>query len=131
MDGIEARADVLVVAATNRPDLLDRAFLRPGRIDKVIFVPPPDLEGRRAILKVHAERLPLSSDVDLDAVAAGTDCFTGADLQNLCREAALLALRCNLQETTVSMRHFSAALANAAPSLSSESFARMDTNVGF
>jgi cell division protease FtsH len=91
MDGFDSSAGVIVVGATNRPDVLDPALLRPGRFDRRIAVQPPDREGRRAILEVHARSVPLSPEVDLDAVAASTPGMVGADLANLVNEAALLA----------------------------------------
>lgn len=118
MDGVEACAEVLVMAATNRPDLLDKAFLRPGRMDVLLFVPPPDEAGRLAILRVHARALPLAADVDLAALAAQTPRFTGADLQNLCREAAMHAVRAEGGVAAVTAAHFARVWAEARPSLS-------------
>jgi len=93
MDGFEANDGVIIVAATNRPDVLDPALLRPGRFDRRIVVPNPDVKGREGILTVHARRTPLSSAVDLSVLARGTPGFSGADLENLVNEAALLAAR--------------------------------------
>ena len=93
MDGFESNEGVIIVAATNRPDVLDPALLRPGRFDRTVLVPKPDLNGRAEILKVHAEKTPLDEDVDLEVVARGTPGFSGADLSNLVNEAALLAAR--------------------------------------
>ncbi|KAF9217088.1 hypothetical protein BGZ59_006533 [Podila verticillata] len=93
MDGVENAAGVLIVAATNRVDLIDKALLRPGRFDRVVYVPPPDVEARRQILDIYTRDIPLSEDVDLDSIAQTTNMYTGADLQNVCREAALIALR--------------------------------------
>ncbi|NOZ02862.1 MAG: AAA family ATPase, partial [Deltaproteobacteria bacterium] len=93
MDGFESNRGVILVAATNRPDVLDPALLRPGRFDRRIVVPAPDLKGREAILKVHTRNVPLSDDVDLAVLARGTPGFVGADLENLVNEAALLAAR--------------------------------------
>ncbi|CAN5610107.1 ATP-dependent zinc metalloprotease FtsH [soil metagenome] len=101
MDGFDVRSGVILIAATNRPDILDPALLRPGRFDRQIVVDQPDLEGRRAILKVHAKGKPLGADISLDVVARRTPGFTGADLANLMNESALLAARRGLQ--TVSM----------------------------
>ena len=78
--------DVLIVAATNRPDAIDEALLRPGRIDRIIYVPPPDMEARLQILRVHTRASPLADDVDLEEIALNTELFSGADLENLCRE---------------------------------------------
>ena len=93
MDGFESNDGVIIIAATNRPDVLDPAILRPGRFDRRITVPRPDVRGREEILRVHAKRTPLSPDVDLELLARGTPGFSGADLENLVNEAALLAAR--------------------------------------
>jgi cell division protease FtsH len=93
MDGFEGTAGVIVIAATNRPDVLDPALLRPGRFDRQVVVPLPDIRGREEILKVHMRKVPLSSDVKPDIIARGTPGFSGADLANLVNEAALFAAR--------------------------------------
>ncbi len=93
MDGFEANEGIILIAATNRPDVLDPALLRPGRFDRQIVVPNPDVIGRERILKVHVRKVPLSPDVDLKTVARGTPGFSGADLMNLVNEAALMAAR--------------------------------------
>jgi cell division protease FtsH len=93
MDGFEMKDNIILIAATNRPDILDPALLRPGRFDRQIVVDRPDRNGRRKILEVHAKGKPLAPAIDLDSLAAGTPGFTGADLRNLINEAALLAAR--------------------------------------
>jgi len=93
MDGFELKDNIILIAATNRPDILDPALLRPGRFDRQIVVDRPDRNGRRKILEVHAKGKPLATEIDLDSLAAGTPGFTGADLANLVNEAALLAAR--------------------------------------
>ncbi len=93
MDGFETTEGVIVVAATNRPDVLDPALLRPGRFDRQVVVPVPDLRGREEILKVHSKKIPLAPDIDLALIARGTPGFSGADLENLVNEAALLAAK--------------------------------------
>src|SRR5687767_14669085 len=93
MDGFEANEGVIIIAATNRPDVLDPALLRPGRFDRQIVVPNPDVVGREKILRVHVRKVPLAPDVDLKVIARGTPGFSGADLMNLVNEAALLAAR--------------------------------------
>ena len=98
MDGFDGKTGVILIAATNRPDILDPALLRPGRFDRQIVVDRPALEGRRAILNVHAKGKPLGKDIDLDVIARRTPGFTGADLANLMNEAALLAARKNVKE---------------------------------
>ena len=100
MDGFEANEGVILIAATNRPDVLDPALLRPGRFDRQVVVPMPDLIGREQILIVHSKKVPLSSDVDLKVIARGTPGFSGADLANLINEAALLAARRNMRIVT-------------------------------
>ncbi|MCO4764524.1 MAG: ATP-dependent zinc metalloprotease FtsH [Myxococcales bacterium] len=93
MDGFESNAGVIIMAATNRPDVLDPALLRPGRFDRRVVVPPPDANGREAILGVHTRKVPLAADVDLKVIAKGTPGFSGADLENLVNESALIAAR--------------------------------------
>ena len=100
MDGFEANENVILIAATNRPDVLDPALLRPGRFDRQVTVTNPDKKGREEILKVHAKKVPLAKDVDLSVVARGTPGFSGADLANLVNEAALLAARKNKHKVT-------------------------------
>ncbi len=104
MDGFEANEGVILLAATNRPDVLDPALLRPGRFDRQVVVDSPDVKGREHILKVHARKLPLEGDVDLSVIAKGTPGLSGADLANICNEAALLAARRDAE--TVSMPDF-------------------------
>jgi cell division protease FtsH len=108
MDGFDPRSGIVVLAATNRPDVLDPALLRPGRFDRRVHVSPPDKDGRRQILAVHTRSLPLAADVDLDALAATTPGMVGADLANLANEAALTAARRGRDE--VAMRDFTDAL---------------------
>jgi len=98
MDGFDVKTGVILLASTNRPDILDPALLRPGRFDRQIVVDRPDLEGRKAILRVHAQSKPLADGVDLDVIARRTPGFTGADLANLMNEAALLAARYDLKQ---------------------------------
>ncbi len=100
MDGFEQNEGIIVIAATNRPDVLDPALLRPGRFDRQVVVDIPDLNGREEILKIHSRKVPLVSDVSLNAIARGTPGFTGADLENLINEAALLTARRNKRRVT-------------------------------
>jgi len=102
MDGFESNEGVIIMAATNRPDVLDPALLRPGRFDRRVIVPPPDVGGREAILKVHAANKPLAADVKLEIIAKGTPGFSGADLENLVNEAALLAARAGKKKIDMS-----------------------------
>lgn len=107
MDGFEANEGVILIAATNRPDVLDPALLRPGRFDRQVVVPNPDILGREKILKVHMRKVPLAADVDAKVIARGTPGFSGADLANLVNEAALMAARAN--KTLVGMVEFEGA----------------------
>jgi cell division protease FtsH len=100
MDGFEANEGVILIAATNRPDVLDPALLRPGRFDRRVVVPRPDVRGREGILSVHVRKVPLSEDVDISVIARSTPGFTGADLANLVNEAALNAARLNQKSVT-------------------------------
>jgi cell division protease FtsH len=101
MDGFEVNSGVILIAATNRPDVLDPALLRPGRFDRQIVVDVPDVKGREGILKVHTKNIPLSSDVDLHTIARGTPGFVGADLANIVNEAALMAARFGQDQVTM------------------------------
>ncbi len=98
MDGFESNEGVILIAATNRPDVLDPALLRPGRFDRHVVVPLPDIKGREGILQVHSRKVPLATDVDVSVLARSTPGFTGADLENLVNEAALLAARTNKEK---------------------------------
>ena len=104
MDGFEANEGIIIIAATNRPDVLDPALLRPGRFDRQVVVPRPDIEGREKILLVHMKKVPLAPDVDPRTIARGTPGFSGADLANLVNEAALLAAR--MGKRLVAMKEF-------------------------
>ncbi|KAJ1983053.1 hypothetical protein H4R34_001509 [Dimargaris verticillata] len=121
MDGVESARSVLVVGATNRPDMLDAALLRPGRFDRLVYVPPPDATARCQILQIHTRATPLASSVDLTNLAQRTDRFSGADLANLCREAALICLRAHRVPAPVESAHFDQALAVVQPSISQAS----------
>jgi transitional endoplasmic reticulum ATPase len=116
MDGLESLGKVTVIAATNRPDIVDPALLRPGRFDRLVLIPVPDEGARLSILSVHTKAMPIRN-VELKELAAKTDGFVGADLENLCREAAMTALRENREADIVEMRHFEAALKIITPSV--------------
>ena len=120
MDGLEELQSVVVIGATNRPNLIDPALLRPGRFDELIYVSVPDEGGRRRILGIHTEDMPLAEDVDLDRLAARTPRFTGADLEDLVRRAGLFALRESLGAREVTMRHFEHALEETRASVTAE-----------
>ncbi len=110
IDGLESLERVLVIAATNRPDILDEALLRTGRFDRLLYVEPPNAAGRLEILKVHSRKMPLAEDVSLTELAQRTEGYVGSDLAALCREAGLTAIRENIKATTVTMAHFDEAL---------------------
>ncbi|MFW9909567.1 MAG: CDC48 family AAA ATPase [Candidatus Thorarchaeota archaeon] len=120
IDGMKALQNVLVIGATNRADILDPAALRPGRFDSVIFVPPPDLEARVEILRVHTKNMPLEKDVNLEVLAELTEGFSGADIEGLTREAAMAAVRKDWKPKPVSMAHFKEALKEIRPTISEE-----------
>ena len=120
MDGLEELQGVVVVAATNRPTLLDPALLRPGRLDDLIYVPVPDRDARLKILHIHTSEMPLDEDVKLDVLADRTQGYTGADLEDLVRRAGLHTLRESLQSERVPMRLFEVALAETRPSVTPE-----------
>ncbi|MCD6370156.1 MAG: AAA family ATPase, partial [Thermoplasmata archaeon] len=109
---------VVVIAATNRPDIVDPALLRPGRIDRIVYIPPPDKEARMKILKVHTRKMPLADDVNLEDIAKKTEYYTGADLENVCREAGMMAIREKSEK--VHHRHFEESLKIVHPSLDKE-----------
>ncbi|XP_059208932.1 spermatogenesis-associated protein 5-like protein 1 [Centropristis striata] len=113
--------DVMVVAATNRPDCIDSALLRPGRLDHIIYVPPPDQQTRLCILKAFTESMPICADVCLEELAAKTDLYSGADLENLCKEAALLALQEeNMETSAIKHTYFLRSLSKMSPSLTAQ-----------
>ncbi|MFN3388892.1 MAG: CDC48 family AAA ATPase [Allosphingosinicella sp.] len=120
MDGLEDLGSVVVIGATNRPNLIDPALLRPGRFDELIYVPVPEKDGRRHILSIHTGKMPLADDVGLDDLAARTERFTGADLEDLVRRAGMFALRGSLQADEVTMAHFEKALEETRASVTPE-----------
>ncbi len=117
MDGLEDLKDIVVIAATNRPDMLDSALMRPGRFDRIVYVKVPEEIGRLKILKIHTDNMPLGKDVDLKKLAKETEGYTGADLEGLAREAAMLALRDDLQTKKISLKYFKKAMEKVAPSV--------------
>ncbi|UCE11596.1 MAG: CDC48 family AAA ATPase [Candidatus Thorarchaeota archaeon] len=124
MDGLESMKDVVVLAATNRPELLDRALLRSGRFDRFVYVNPPDAKSRKQIFDIYTADMPLEPDVDLDAMVAETEYYVGGDIEGLCREAGMLSLRENLEAESVAMRHFMAAKKSIHPSVTKEMLTR-------
>jgi transitional endoplasmic reticulum ATPase len=117
MDGIEALEDIVIIAATNRPDLVDPAVLRPGRFDRLVYVPEPDEQSRLQIFKIYTKDMPLAKDVNVDNLTAPTKGLTGADIAALCREAAMLALRADVNSKEVTMKDFQEALKKTGPSV--------------
>jgi len=117
IDGITALQDVVVIAATNRPDIVDPAVLRPGRFDRLIYVPEPGEEGRLQILKIHAKGMPLAKDVDLQELARATKGYSGADIGSACREAAMYALRKDMNTKEVALTDFSEAFKKVGPTI--------------
>jgi transitional endoplasmic reticulum ATPase len=120
IDGIETLQNVLVIAATNRPDMLDPAVMRPGRFDRLIYVPSPDFDSLKEIFKIHAGSMPLSKDVSLDELARKAQGYSGADIEAICREAAMNALREDVDATEVSRRDFDEAMERVGPSIAPE-----------
>ncbi|MEM2136444.1 MAG: CDC48 family AAA ATPase [Candidatus Methanomethylicia archaeon] len=117
MDGLISLENVTVLAATNRPDILDPALLRPGRFDRIVYIPPPNLEARKEILKIHTRNMPLAEDVDLNELAKLTEGYSGSDLEAVVREAAMITLRVDITATKVGKSHFMEALKKIRPSI--------------
>jgi transitional endoplasmic reticulum ATPase len=117
MDGILSLQDIVVIAATNRPDMVDSAVLRPGRFDRLIYVPEPDEKSRLQIFKIYTKEMPLAQDVDLNQMASVTKYYSGADIESLCREAAMHTLRKDINSREVTMKDFQDALKEVGPSV--------------
>ena len=120
LDGLTDSRDVIVLAATNRPDMLDPALVRPGRFDRLIYIPPPEEEARLEILKIYTQKMPLADDVKIEQIARMTENYVGADIEALCREAAMLALREDLDTKKVHWKHFETALKEVHPTVNKE-----------
>jgi len=120
LDGLEELKDVVVIAATNRPDIIDTALIRPGRIDRQLLINPPNRDEREEILKIHTREMPLGDGVDLLAIAKKTDGYVGSDLASICREAAMLSIRENMETKSVDTRHFDEALEKIGPSVNDD-----------
>ncbi len=120
MDGLESLNDVVVIGATNRPDILDPALLRQGRFDRVIFTTIPNEVGRKLIFEIYIKRMPVASDVSIDKLTAETEGYVGADIEGVCREAAMIALREDIKAKDVKMEHFVRALEVVKPSVDKE-----------
>ncbi len=122
MNGIENMEGVMVIAATNRPDIIDPALLRPGRFDRLIYVPAPDEKTRLEVLKVHTKAMPLAKDVSMEKLAKQTDGYSGADLEAVVREAGLNALRENMKAKEITKKHFDESLKEIKPSITEDIF---------
>jgi len=120
IDGLERMNDVVIIGATNRPDIIDPSLLRPGRFDELILVGPPDKEARKEIFKIHTRNMPLADDVDLDELAELTDGYVGADIEGICREAGMIALREDINAKVVKREHFIKAMKEIHPSIDEE-----------
>ncbi|MFX0035306.1 MAG: CDC48 family AAA ATPase [Candidatus Hermodarchaeota archaeon] len=120
LDGLEVMKDIVVIAATNRPDILDPALIRPGRIDRILLVPAPSEKGRLEILKIFTKDMPLTNNIKLEELNDMIDGFSGADIETWCREAAMIALRENIRARKVSIEHFKEARNMVNPTLSKE-----------
>ena len=128
MDGLEILTNVVVIGATNRPDIIDPALLRPGRFDRLLYVPPPDRDSRLQIIKIHTKKKPLAEDVNIEQLADKTDGYTGADIASLSSAAVMLSLREHIskyqdpkeadnhaQELKIHMKHFEEAMKKIRP----------------
>ena len=127
MDGIESLKDVTIIAATNRPDIMDKALVRPGRIDRLIYIPPPDPRARLSILQITTKKMPLAEDVDLQAISNQMERFSGAEVALVPREAGILALTEDINSQVVGSRHFSAALVNIKPRITNEVISQFES----
>ena len=120
LDGLEVKKDIVVIAATNRPDILDPALIRPGRIDRILLVPAPDKIGREKILNIFTKDMPLTSGIDLNTLNEKLEGYSGADVETLCREAGMIALRENIRARKISEDHFKLAIESMNPSITPE-----------
>ena len=124
MDGIEDNNDIVIIGATNRPDMLDPAILRPGRFDRILLVGPTDKKGRLEIFKIHTKNMPLAKDVDITELAEKTEGYVGSDIEGLCREAAMLALRKDIKADKVNLANFEDAMGKVKPSVTKSDIER-------
>jgi transitional endoplasmic reticulum ATPase len=120
LDGLEVMKDILVIAATNRPDILDPALIRPGRIDRILLVPAPNEKAKIEILKIFTKNMPLAANTNIEKLAELTSDFSGADIETWCREAAMIALRENIRARKVTVEHFKEARTEIHPSVTKE-----------
>ena len=120
IDGLVSLQNVVVLAATNRPDIIDPAVLRPGRFDRRVYVPPPDEEARLKILNIKTEKMPLDENINLESIARRMDGYSGADIDSVVREAGLHSLRRDPDTSSVTMKDFEEAMEEIAPSITRE-----------
>ncbi|MBC8500693.1 MAG: CDC48 family AAA ATPase [Nanoarchaeota archaeon] len=120
MDGLQDLSDVVIIAATNRPDMVDTALLRPGRFDRIVLTPVPDKKTREAIFRVHIKGMPLAKDFNIKKLVEKTENYVGADIEAICREAAIMALRDDIKAKTVKMKYFEKALEKVRPSVTKD-----------
>ena len=120
MDGLQELNDIIIIGATNRPDILDTALLRPGRFDRIILVPVPDTKTRKEIFKVHTKGMPIDKEIDINQLIDKADGYVGADIESVCREAAIFALREDMKAKTIKLKHFEKAFDKVKPSATKE-----------
>ena len=120
IDGLEDMHDVVIIGSTNRPDIIDASLLRPGRFDRIVLVKAPDPKSRLDIFKVHTKDMPLAKEVSLKDLADRTEGYAGADIEGVCKEAAIFALREDIKAKEVKARHFTEALKKVRPSITAE-----------
>ncbi|MBN2142206.1 CDC48 family AAA ATPase [Candidatus Woesearchaeota archaeon] len=131
IDGLQSLNDIVIIGATNRPDIMDTALLRPGRFDRIVLVPAPEQESRVEIFKVHTRGMPLDKDVTIDELVAKSEGYVGADIESICREAAIFALREDMEAKTIKMKHFEMAMDKVKPSSTKEveeAYAELENN---
>lgn len=120
MDGVNALTNVTIVAATNRPDLIDKAIMRPGRLDRIVYVRLPDAQTRRDIFRIKLSKMPVDDDVNIDSLVERTKGYSGAEIHAICQEAAMYALEDNLNIESIAWKYFDKAIANMKPRTSPE-----------
>jgi AAA family ATPase len=126
MDGVESLTDVTIVAATNRPDMIDKALMRPGRLDRIVYVRLPDRFTRKEIFEIRLKSIPVSDDVSVDELVAETENYSGAEIVAICNEAAFLALETDINSAQVNMQNFKDALKMVQPRTSRETIEYFD-----
>lgn len=120
MDGIESRKQVIIVGATNRPDILDKALIRPGRFDRLLYIPPPDFDARKEIFSINISKLTVNKLIDLDYLAKLTEGFSGAEINMVCMESGVLALSDNIECECIDQKYFEKAIKNVKPNITKD-----------